>query len=320
MEEQSACCGPIYKNLPRSPVEKDRDPLPLSTADVRKRSRRRPYGPVQEKDPIVEVEKALDHEVHEMEHDIQADVDAVMKKYDRESNTRIWEGAPKIALQVLMSAFSIYCILMTLFSKALPERRLSLFLGFIIIIGYLVYPARKGAARVNHVPWYDWILMVLGAGSFFYFAINAFSIIQLATKLQPIHIIVGAIGILVLIELCRRCVGLPILVRGWALLLIYTFYNQLSWDPSFYKALKNIVYKLFYTTNGVIGTPIKRLLHLHRAVHHLRRLPGAHRHRQLLHQLGQRRLPAGPPAAPPRWRSSPPPCAAWCPAPPWATP
>ena len=212
-------------------------------------------GLFKKKDPIVEVEKALDHEVHEMEHDIQADVDAVMKKYDRESNTRIWEGAPKIALRVLMSAFSIYCILMTLFSKALPERRLSLFLGFIIIIGYLVYPARKGAARVNHVPWYDWLLMVLGAGSFFYFAINAFSIIQLATKLQPVHIIVGAIGIVVLIELCRRCVGLPILcVLG--VLLIYTFYNQLSWDPSFYKALKNIVYKLFYTTSGVIGTPV----------------------------------------------------------------
>ena len=212
-------------------------------------------GLFKKKDPIVEVEKALDHEVHEMEHDIQADVDAVMKKYDRESNTRIWEGAPKIALRVLMSAFSIYCILMTLFSKALPERRLSLFLGFIIIIGYLVYPARKGAARVNHVPWYDWILMVLGAGSFFYFAINAFSIIQLATKLQPIHIIVGAIGIVVLIELCRRCVGLPILcVVG--VLLVYTFYNQLSWNADFYQALKNIIYKLFYTTNGVIGTPV----------------------------------------------------------------
>ena len=45
-------------------------------------------GLFKKKDPIVEVEKALDHEVHEMEHDIQADVDAVMKKYDRESNTR----------------------------------------------------------------------------------------------------------------------------------------------------------------------------------------------------------------------------------------
>ena len=206
-------------------------------------------------DPATETEKNLVHEENGMEHDIQADVDAVMKKYDRESNTRVWEGGPKIALRVLMSAFSVYCILMTLFSKALPERRLSLFLGFIIIIGYLVYPARKGATRVNHVPWYDWILMALGAGSFFYFAINAFSIIQLATKLQPIHIIIGTIGILVLIELCRRCVGLPILcVLG--VLLIYTFYNQLSWDPSFYKALKNIVYKLFYTTSGVIGTPV----------------------------------------------------------------
>ena len=39
-------------------------------------------GLFKKKDPIVEVEKALDHEVHEMEHDIQADVDAVMKKYD----------------------------------------------------------------------------------------------------------------------------------------------------------------------------------------------------------------------------------------------
>ena len=40
---------PFYsKNPPRSPVEKDRQRLPLSTADVRKRSRRRGYEPVQE--------------------------------------------------------------------------------------------------------------------------------------------------------------------------------------------------------------------------------------------------------------------------------
>ncbi len=214
------------------------------------------------RDPMEQMEKELrqetremEHEVHEMERDIQADVDAVMKKYDRESNTRVWEGVPKLILRGLMAAFSVYCILMTLFSKALPEVRLSLFMAFIIIIGYLVYPLHRGHVRVNHVPWYDWALMILGAGSFFYFAINAFSIIQLATKLQPIHIVIGAVGILVLIELCRRCVGLPILcVLG--VLLVYTFYNQLSWNPSIYNALKNIIYKLFYTTSGVIGTPV----------------------------------------------------------------
>ena len=27
--------------------------------------------------------------------EMQTDVDAVMKKYDRESNTRVWQGIPK---------------------------------------------------------------------------------------------------------------------------------------------------------------------------------------------------------------------------------
>ena len=61
-------------------------------------------------------------------------------------------------------------------------------------------------------------------------------------------------------ELCRRCVGVPILcVAG--VLIIYAFVNQLSYAgavnaATLYDALKTIIYKLFYTTSGVIGTPI----------------------------------------------------------------
>ena len=69
---------------------------------------------------------------------VAADVDAVMKKYDRESNVRIWEGWQKIALRILMAAFSIYCIGMTLFSVAGQEVRLSAFLGCIVVIVMLV--------------------------------------------------------------------------------------------------------------------------------------------------------------------------------------
>ena len=183
------------------------------------------------------------------------DVDAVMRKYDRESNTRLWEGAPRWIVGSIMAIFSLYCIYMTLFSTALPETRLTLFLGFVIIMGYLTYPVKKGAVKPNSMPWYDIILMLLGAGCFFYYAINALPIIKLATLIEPYHVIIGAIGILILLELCRRCVGLPILcVLG--VLLIYTFLNQLSWNPDLYSASKNVVYKLFYTTSGVIGTPI----------------------------------------------------------------
>ena len=178
-----------------------------------------------------------------------------MRKYDRESNTRIWEGPLRWITGGLMVAFSLYCIAMTLWSTALPETRLSLFLACIVFIGFLTYPIKKGHVKVNFMPWYDIVLMLVGTGCFLYFAFNAMTLIKLATRIEPIHVVIGAVGILILLELCRRCVGLPILcVVG--VLLVYTFYNQLSWNADFYQALKNIIYKLFYTTNGVIGTPV----------------------------------------------------------------
>ena len=189
-----------------------------------------------------------------------ADLDAVMRKYDRESATRIWEGTPKLIVRIIMAVFAVFCIAMTLFSRAMPEIRLTIFMGCIIIIGFLTYPAKKGSVHVNSLPWYDIVLMVIGAGCFFYFAINAMTLVRLSTRIEPVHVIIGVVGVLVLMELCRRCVGVPILcVAG--VLIIYAFANQLSYAgavnaATLYDALKTIIYKLFYTTSGVIGTPI----------------------------------------------------------------
>jgi len=198
-----------------------------------------------------ETEKTLQTEMTS-----QSEIDDIMKKYDRESNTRIWEGVPKKIIVGFMSVFSIYCIYMTLFSTALPETRLSLFLGFITIIGFLIYPVSKKNVRVNHMPWYDIVLMTVGAGCFFYFAFTAKSIIKMVanTGIGPLQVIIGTLGILIMIELCRRCVGVPILCVLGALLL-YAFINQFTYGASFYKALRAIINKLFYSTNGIIGTP-----------------------------------------------------------------
>ena len=188
------------------------------------------------------------------------DLDAVMRKYDRESATRLWEGTPQLIIRILMAAFGLFCIGMTLFSKAMPEIRLTMFVGCIIIIGFLTYPASKHHVRVNYLPWYDIVLMVVGAACFFYFALNAMTLVRLSTRIETVHVIIGVVGILILMELCRRCVGLPILcVAG--VLIVYAFINQLSYagavnGATLYDALKTIIYKLFYTTSGVIGTPI----------------------------------------------------------------
>ena len=177
-----------------------------------------------------------------------ADVEQVMKKYDRESNTRVWEGVPKEVVRWIMVAFSLYSIYVTLFSTALPEFRLSVFLASILIMGYLNFPLRKGTVRVNHMPWYDIVIMVLGSGAFLYYAFNAERIIKLSLRAakDPFLLAVGVVGILALIELCRRSVGLPILCVVGAL-LVYTFTQV---QP------RIAIYNLFYTTSGVMNTPI----------------------------------------------------------------
>lgn len=183
------------------------------------------------------------------------DVDEVMRKYDRESNTRIWEGTPKVVISIMLAAFSVYCIFMTLFSTALPETRLSLFLAFVTIVGYMMYPIRKSHVRPNHMPWYDIVLMAVGAACFFYFAFNATEIIHMGSRIQPLQIAVALVGTLILMELCRRCVGIPILVVVICL-LVYVFYWQFNNGTNLYMTLRNLTSKLFYSTSGLIGTPI----------------------------------------------------------------
>ena len=34
------------------------------------------------------------------------DLEAVMKKYDKESNTRVWEGKPKLVVTCILATFS----------------------------------------------------------------------------------------------------------------------------------------------------------------------------------------------------------------------
>ena len=182
------------------------------------------------------------------------DLESVMKKYDRESNVRVWEGAPKIIVTCILAAFSLFCIYVTLFASWLEELRLTSFVAFIVLLGYLVFPARKGKQRVNYIPWYDWVLMLLGTGSVLYFTFNAMSIIQQGSILKWYQILIGIIAIFSLAEVARRTVGLPILIVA-AAFLVYALVWGLT-NPSFKGRLNLAVKNLFYSKEGVFSTPI----------------------------------------------------------------
>ena len=183
-----------------------------------------------------------------------ADVSAIMKKYDRESNTRIWTGRRKQAIRLITAAFSLWCIYVTLFATFLEEIRLTSFLALIIMLGFLTYPAKKGEQKPDYMPWYDILFMILGTGAFLYFTFNAQNIIQQGTRFAPYQIVIGIIGLLALIEITRRCVGLPILFVA-LFFLIYALSYGLT-NPDFFGRVRYLVRNLFYTKEGIFSTPV----------------------------------------------------------------
>lgn len=186
--------------------------------------------------------------------DHNTDVDAVMKKYDRESNQRIWTGKAGIAVKAIIVLFSLWCIYVTLFATFLEEIRLTSFLGLIVLMGFLVYPAKKGDNRENYMPWYDIVMMVLGTGSFLYYTFHANAIIMQGTRFKSYQIVIGVIGILALVEVTRRCVGIPILCVA-LFFVIYALGFGLT-NPDFFGRVRYFVRNLFYTKEGIFATPI----------------------------------------------------------------
>ncbi|MCJ7855745.1 TRAP transporter permease [Lachnospiraceae bacterium NSJ-143] len=195
-----------------------------------------------------EEKKIKDKPIDEVFVEEAAQIDAVLKEFDKESNTRHFEGIPKAIVKYMLVAFSVYALWMNVFSSLPEQIRRASFIGIIVFMAFMLYPSRKkGSERCNYIPWYDFILGIVGAGCFFYFVVNFQVIVDRAGRATPTDVVVGIIGILILFEICRRVVGIPILIVV-ACFIVYAFYAGFS--------LKRIIAHLFYTTEGVIGTPL----------------------------------------------------------------
>ncbi|MBU5628019.1 TRAP transporter permease [Oscillibacter sp. MSJ-2] len=177
-----------------------------------------------------------------------AEAQAVLEKFDRESNVRIWEGVPRSIVRYLMVAFAVYSVLINLVFNWETRIERASFVGGLVFLIFLIFPAtKKGKKKPNHIPWYDLLLGVVGGGTYFYFVFNCQAIIKQGIKLESYQVILGAIGVLITLEACRRATGIPIVVVA-SCFIIYAMTQ---------KSLALNVYNLFYTTEGVIGTPIR---------------------------------------------------------------
>lgn len=181
---------------------------------------------------------------------------AVLDKYDKESAFRnklpeklkFFVGAVLIAF----AAFQLYTSIFTI-----QERQLRpIHLGFAMMLVFLLYPAARRLRR-DSIPWYDWLLAAASLCVTFYIPANLSYIVKNVGNYGMTEIVVGIAGILLLMEACRRVVGLPILIVVTCF-LAYALFGQNIAGTFGHRgySMRQVITHMYYTLEGVYGTPI----------------------------------------------------------------
>ncbi len=184
----------------------------------------------------------------------KTDINDIMAKFDRESAFRILTGYRSVIITAVLVLFSVIQLASTWWIIPSTHMR-PLHLCFVMVLAYLLYPARKGG-RKDTLPWYDVALSLVSIAVCLY-PVVFFNKIASQNALELYELVLGGIAIVLLFEACRRVVGLPIVVIALIFVAIGFFGRSM---PSFLGnrgfSLKNIIRHLFYTQEGVFGTPL----------------------------------------------------------------
>lgn len=181
----------------------------------------------------------------------------ILQKYDPESNTRDLAGTVKHIVFFGLLAFSLFQLYTAVFGQYTAYIQRSIHLGFALSLIFLLFPARKRKGERHKVPFYDYILSLMAVGVGLYWPIMYNDLVFRVGRVTEIDLAVGIVAVLLTLEATRRAVGLPITIIA-SLFLAYAFFGP--YFPGFLRHrgqdLDSVVQLMFYTTDGVLGTPL----------------------------------------------------------------
>lgn len=210
-------------------------------------------------DEVNIVEDINDNELHEkvrIAQDEVINIDEIMAKFDKESAYRRLTGNQMKIVSVIAILFACFQLYTAIFGILPAQLQRSAHLAFILVLVYLLYPARDKSNKVKF-GWLDICLAALGAGVALYLTFNFETLLLRAGDQSTFDIIIGIIAIIMVLEGARRVVGLPIAIIA-TVFLIYGIVGP--YMPGFLNhrgySIARIVSHMYYTTEGILGIPL----------------------------------------------------------------
>ncbi|MBM7551153.1 TRAP transporter permease [Thalassobacillus pellis] len=181
----------------------------------------------------------------------------IMAKYDPESSVRDLTGIMAKIVFFGLLAFSIYQLYTTTIYPLPAQIHRSIHVGFGLVLIFLLFPATRKNREKGKIAWYDIVLALLGLGVGAYWPLFYEQIIMRAGSISTLDFYVGLLAVILVLEATRRSVGLPITIIA-AAFLAYAYWGRQMPGFLIHRGvdLDNIVQSMFFTTEGILGTPI----------------------------------------------------------------
>lgn len=158
------------------------------------------------------------------------------------------------ALAVAMSLFHLYT---AGFGVLLAHKQRAVHLMFVLVLGFLLYPASKKGVGSSRVPWYDWIIAAVAIGVNTYILVFYEVLVRRGGLPTQTDMIMGVLTILLVLEITRRSIG-PALAIIAVVALAYGYFGYLIPGQLGHVgySVQRLVNQMYMTTEGIFGIPL----------------------------------------------------------------
>ncbi|EDM23088.1 TRAP transporter permease [Caminibacter mediatlanticus] len=213
------------------------------------------------KPDILKIDKDLDKEIDEVEK--EAIKGKINKDLEEEILTEL-EGQKNFSpnsiyywlIALIAFSWSLYQLYVSYFPVNSTIVR-SIHLAFAMVLAFLIYPIAKKPKFLKKIPWYDYLLAIIGGLGAAYIAIDYVGLSNRPGDYLLRDIVIGVIFIIVLLEAGRRVIGFALSLVA-IVFLLYDKFGQYLPDIISHKgaSVEKIIAQMYLTTEGIFGVPL----------------------------------------------------------------
>lgn len=185
------------------------------------------------------------------------DVEALMHKYDPESNVRKLHGWRRGLVTLIALLFSLFQLYTAQIGGLDSLQQRPIHLAFVLCLIFLLYPMYKKSKKRDTIPAWDFAFALIGAFLGLYWILFYNDLVNRTGDHTWFDLLVGGLTILFILEASRRVVGKAISI----LVLIFLLYTLAGkYMPGFLKhagiSFERLFGHMYFTTEGIFGVPL----------------------------------------------------------------